>query len=89
MPSWIRIQQLKLMRIHADPDPDPDPDPKPCSIQDVKIHRQGYDHLCLLTWRAGRCVRTVSPGRLSPERAGFASAPCPPPAPIYCKICYF
>jgi hypothetical protein len=26
----IRIQQLKLMRIHADPDLDPDPDPKPC-----------------------------------------------------------
>ncbi len=23
LPSWIRIQQLKLMRIHADPDPDP------------------------------------------------------------------
>jgi hypothetical protein len=32
LPSWIRIriQQLKLMRIHADPDPDTDPDPKPC-----------------------------------------------------------
>jgi hypothetical protein len=31
LPSWIRIriQQLKLMRIHADPDPDTDPDPKP------------------------------------------------------------
>ncbi len=31
-PSWIRIriQQLKLMQIHADPDPDTDPDPKPC-----------------------------------------------------------
>ncbi len=27
-PSWIRIQQLKLMRIHAGPDPDTDPDPK-------------------------------------------------------------
>ncbi len=26
----IRIQQLKLMRIHADPDPDPDP--KPCLV---------------------------------------------------------
>jgi hypothetical protein len=26
----IWIQQLKLMRIHADPDPDTDPDPKPC-----------------------------------------------------------
>jgi hypothetical protein len=28
-PSWIRIriQQLKLMRIHADPDTDPDPKP--------------------------------------------------------------
>jgi hypothetical protein len=27
LPSWIRIriQQLKLMRIHADPDPDPKP----------------------------------------------------------------
>ena len=25
----IRIQQLKLMRIHADPDLDTDPDPKP------------------------------------------------------------
>ncbi len=23
LPSWIRIQQLKLMRIHADPDPQP------------------------------------------------------------------
>ncbi len=23
LPSWIRIQQLKLMRIHADPDPKP------------------------------------------------------------------
>jgi pimeloyl-ACP methyl ester carboxylesterase len=34
LPSWIRIriQQLKLMRIHADPDPDTDPDPKPCII---------------------------------------------------------
>ncbi len=28
----IRIQQLKLMRIHADPAPDTDPDPKPCSV---------------------------------------------------------
>jgi hypothetical protein len=26
----IRIQQLKLMRIHGDLDPDTDPDPKPC-----------------------------------------------------------
>jgi hypothetical protein len=29
MPIRIRIQQLKLMRSHADPDPYPDP--KPCS----------------------------------------------------------
>jgi hypothetical protein len=32
----IRIQQLKLMRIHADPDTDPDP--KPC-FEDNKLLR--------------------------------------------------
>jgi hypothetical protein len=31
LPSWIRIQQLKLMRIHADPDTDPDQ--KPCFLE--------------------------------------------------------
>jgi hypothetical protein len=31
MRNRIRIQQLKLMRIHADRDPDTDPDPKPWS----------------------------------------------------------
>jgi hypothetical protein len=36
LPSWIRIQKLKIMRIHADPDPKP-------WIQRIRIRNTGTD----------------------------------------------
>ncbi len=38
----IRIQQLKLMRIHANPDPDTNPDPQPCLEELCKSLLQTY-----------------------------------------------
>ncbi len=46
LPSWIRIriQQLKLMRIHADPDPDTDPKPWPDESKNCIKHKKHINY---------------------------------------------
>ena len=66
--SGIRFKNSDLL----DPDPaENGQDPQPCFILRVWG-----------TWRADRCARTVSLGRLSPALEEFATAPCHPPAPV-------
>ncbi len=79
MPSWIRIQKLKLMRINADPDP------QPCDKESKSNSKVNFSTLSVLPYAVRKTLANILRFLLSQDALPSPSYTIPP-AQLLCQL---